>query len=146
METAPSRSDIALYSRRTSSFEGALRFLLQVATIRSFWGVWASQSREDFERLKSYGFDPARISLPPGVGRLCSRIPVYPDTLLLKARVHLRAQGMMPSFELEPTDHPIAIEQRTGITEQRLRIIEEGMKHREYHPEWDKQGFYGGAV
>ena len=109
------------------------------------WGVWVSQCRDDFEKLKSLENDPARAGHPPRVGRLCSRIPVYPDTLLLKARVHLRALGMSPYFELEPTNHPIAVEQRTGITEPRLQEIAEAMEHRTYHPNWDERGLYGGA-
>ncbi|WP_425517552.1 DUF2199 domain-containing protein [Paenibacillus agaridevorans] len=32
-------------------------------------------------------------------------MPCYPDTLNLKARVHLRADGLRPYIEMEPTDH-----------------------------------------
>jgi len=52
---------------------------------------------------------------------------------------------MSPYFELEPTNHPIAVEQRTGITEPRLQEIAEAMEHRTYHPNWDERGLYGGA-
>ncbi|MGW1264432.1 DUF2199 domain-containing protein [Streptomyces drozdowiczii] len=35
-------------------------------------------------------------------------------TLNLKTRVHTRPVGDRPFVELEPTDHPLAIEQRTA--------------------------------
>ena len=47
---------------------------------------------------------------------LCNMIDGYPDTLSLKTMVRLRDQGERPLIELEPTDHPLAIEQRDGIT------------------------------
>src|SRR5438132_4339196 len=62
-------------------------------------------------------------------GWLSSRIQVYPDTLLLKARVHSRSVGVAPSIELEPTDHPLAVEQRIGIGLDRVREISELLQH-----------------
>ena len=38
----------------------------------------------------------------------------------LKTQVHLRNGHIRPLSELEPTDHPLAIEQRAGITVQRV--------------------------
>jgi hypothetical protein len=32
--------------------------------------------------------------------------------MLLKTNVHTRARGLRPTVELEPTDHPLAVEQR----------------------------------
>ena len=39
----------------------------------------------------------------------------YPDTMNLKSRVHLRNHGHRPTIELEPTDHPLALEQRNDF-------------------------------
>jgi hypothetical protein len=38
----------------------------------------------------------------------------------LKTRVHLRDDGLRPFLELEPTQHPLAVEQRDGITAERV--------------------------
>ena len=38
----------------------------------------------------------------------------------LKTLVHLRDRGIRPFTELEPTDHPLAVEQREGISIQRV--------------------------
>lgn len=37
--------------------------------------------------------------------------------------------GPRPFIELEPTDHPLAVEQRTGITQDRVREIAEAVLH-----------------
>jgi integrase len=47
--------------------------------------------------------------------------------------------------ELEPTDHPLAVEQRQGIGQNRVRDIAELIQHRWLHPEWDSRGLYGKA-
>ena len=44
------------------------------------------------------------------------RLPCYPDTVNLKTNVHTRAVGERPFIDVEPTDHPLAVEQRNGIT------------------------------
>jgi hypothetical protein len=37
----------------------------------------------------------------------------------MDARVHFRAGNQRPTIELEPTEHPLAVDQRTGITIER---------------------------
>lgn len=44
-------------------------------------------------------------------------------------RVHTRPVGERPVIELEPTDHPLAVEQRTGITLDRVREIAAALLH-----------------
>lgn len=106
------------------------------------WGVWVSLSRDNFERELHLSNRPERVKEPPYFVWHSSRIPVYPDTLLLKTRLHSRDVGMRPYIEVEPTDHPLAAEQRNGITEERLAKIAEQMEHHWLHPEWDKGGYY----
>jgi hypothetical protein len=105
------------------------------------WGVWVSLSKPNFDRERQLAGDPARADEPPYFGWMSSRIQVYTDTLLLKTNVITRPVGMRPYIDLEPTDHPLAIDQRTGITVDRLIEIAEQMEHQWLHPEWDKTGF-----
>jgi hypothetical protein len=44
-------------------------------------------------------------------------------------------------IELEPTNHPLALEQRSGITEARLIEIAELVRHGWKHPRWDENAF-----
>ena len=93
------------------------------------WGVWVSLSKANFDRACDLWEDENRISEPPYFGWLCNSVPGYPDSLHLKTRVHTRALGQRPFVELEPTDHPLAVEQRDGITWDRVREIAEMMYH-----------------
>lgn len=52
-----------------------------------------------------------------------------PSTINLKTNVHTRPIGERPLVELEPTEHPLAVEQRTGITRDRVREIAEALLH-----------------
>ncbi|MEU6845643.1 DUF2199 domain-containing protein [Streptomyces sp. NPDC046716] len=46
-----------------------------------------------------------------------------------ETHVHTRQVGQRPFIELEPTSHALAIEQRTGITMDRVREIAEAVIH-----------------
>lgn len=43
--------------------------------------------------------------------------------------IHTHPVGEVPRAELEPTDHPLAVEQRTGITVERVREIAALVEH-----------------
>jgi hypothetical protein len=74
-------------------------------------GVWVSQSKANYERYAK------NEEMTPTFGWLVNRIAHYEeDTFLLKTRVHFRVGNQRPTIELEPTDHPLAVDQRTGIT------------------------------
>jgi hypothetical protein len=106
------------------------------------WGVWVSLTKEHFEQ---YRLHPNPVGGEESYfGWLCSRIQMYPDTLLLKTHAH-RREGLQPFIELELTDHPLTVEQRTGITRERAREIAELYEHKWVHPKWDEKGHYGTA-
>ena len=65
-----------------------------------------------------------------------SSIPCYPETLQLKTMVRTRRVGLRPLVELEPTDHPLAVEQRFGITWRRVQEIVETVLHGDRHSHW----------
>ena len=78
------------------------------------FGVWVSQKKENFE---AYRREPDSSAIGPFFGWLCTRISFYPvDTLALKTKVYFRDRGLRPYIELEPTHHPLAVDQREGIT------------------------------
>jgi hypothetical protein len=91
------------------------------------WNVWVSVSRKSFLRVCDLMDEPQREDEPAYFGWLCNSIPGYPETLNLKTMVHTRVVGLRPLIELEPTEHPLAMEQRNGITMDRVREIPERM-------------------
>jgi hypothetical protein len=93
------------------------------------YGVWVSLSREHYERFLELYEEEDRICEGPWFAWLCNSIPGYPETLLLKTNVHLRPYPTRPFIELEPTDHPLAVEQRDGISMERLQAIVERHHH-----------------
>ncbi|MFD3869359.1 DUF2199 domain-containing protein [Streptomyces sp. NPDC058623] len=94
------------------------------------WGVWVSLSPENFSRTADLWNTPGRESESPYFGWLTTDLRLYPRTTLnLKTRVHTRPVGERPSVELELTDHPLAVEQRTGITLDRVREIAAAFLH-----------------
>lgn len=93
------------------------------------WGVWVSLSR-DSHLVWVKQFDEARRShIGPFFGWLNAWLKPYPDTVNLKTRVHLRDDGIRPYIELEPTEHPLAVEQRKGISVERVAEIYALMAH-----------------
>jgi hypothetical protein len=84
------------------------------------FGVWSSLSKKNFVVYsENFNMDD-RGALGPWFGWFSNRVPGYPDTLNLKCRVHPRDDRLRPFIELEPTDHPLACDQRNGITIDRL--------------------------
>ena len=96
-----------------------VRALLQLPIVgfdRSFvWMVWVSLDKADFVRSVEAFDESKRSHIGPFVGWLDSSLPFYPETRALKARVHLQDDFQRPLIELEPTEHPLAIEQHRGM-------------------------------
>jgi Uncharacterized protein conserved in bacteria (DUF2199) len=80
----------------------------------------SAQSFKDFVAC----FDaPKHAHVGPFFGWLSVKLPLYPSTENLRTRVHLRDDGVHPYIELEPTDHPLAVEHRNGIAVDRVAGI-----------------------
>jgi hypothetical protein len=78
------------------------------------FGVWVSQKQENFEKYVA-NFDTSKIG--PFFGWLCTSIGYYPEgTLHLKTMAHFQDGNQRPHIVVEPTDHPLAVDQHEGIT------------------------------
>ncbi|MFI5734154.1 DUF2199 domain-containing protein [Kribbella sp. NPDC051587] len=93
------------------------------------WGVWVSLSQESFQHISDRWFAEGREADPPYFGWLSTELDYSPSTLNLKTNLHSRPVGERPLIELEPTDHPLAVEQRDGITAARAQEIAERLLH-----------------
>lgn len=77
--------------------------------------LWSSLSEKNFKLyFDTFGTDAQR-ALGPWFGWLSNAAPGYPNTFCLPGAVIPRDGGLRPMFELEPGDHPLAIQQRLGV-------------------------------
>lgn len=111
-----------------------VRGLIEIPVVDSdhvfTWRVWASLSKENFARADKLWETTGRENEPPYFGRISTDLGLYsPSTINLKSHVHTRPVGQRPLIELEPTDHPLAVEQRSGITLERVQEIAEAIMH-----------------
>ena len=93
------------------------------------WGVWVSLSKASFNKWKRSFHVRKRSHIGPFFGWLDAWLKPYPSTINLKTMVHLRDHGIRPWIELESTDHPLAVEQSSGISKERLAEIFTLMMH-----------------
>lgn len=93
------------------------------------WSVWVSLSESNFERASELWEQQGRESEPPYFGWLNTSLSAYPETLGLKTHVYTRPVGERPFVEVEPTDHPLALEQKHGMTRERIQAIAELILH-----------------
>ncbi len=78
------------------------------------WGVWVSHKKENFEIYREQ-FDTPEIG--PFFGWLCTEIDYFSEsTLSLKTMVHYRGGGLRPRIVVEPSEHPLYVQQRDGIS------------------------------
>jgi len=116
-------SDVCLLDDRDIFVRGCLEIPIIGQDDCFIWGVWVSVSEASFARILEL-WEASRIeNESPKFGWLCNNISIYPTTLNLKTHLHVRDGGRRPLIELEPTDHPLAIEQHQGISIKRVEEI-----------------------
>ena len=93
------------------------------------WLTWVSVSEANFARAGDLWYTEGRESEPPYFVWIQSALPYPGGTLSLKGELITRPVGQRPLVMLEPTDHPLAVEQRNGITLARVQEIVEGALH-----------------
>jgi hypothetical protein len=108
---------------------GCLEIPVHAADEPFIWGVWVSLSERSFNAWREVFAEEHRSHAGPFFGWLNARFKPYPETMELKTQVHLRDHGVRPLIELEPTDHPLAVEQRNGISVDRVAEIYAIMMH-----------------
>ena len=93
------------------------------------WGVWAQVGEPDFVRANAMWKTEGREKEKSFRGWLNTPIPLYDGTMSLELSVQTQPVGRRPHFELVDSAHPLAVEQRNGITMTRVREIAEAFLH-----------------
>ena len=130
-------SDLCVVPNESGEFDYYVRGLIEIPIIdtgrleeRYFGiGAWVSLSAQNF---KWYVDHPEADDLAQGgpwFGWLSNSVPVYPQTLNLKTNVYLRGDRWRPRLEVQPSDHPLALDQRNGITISHARELSARWHH-----------------
>lgn len=124
-------SDACVIDGKTFFVRGCLDIPVHGQPEPFSWGVWVSLSEANFLQWVALFDKKERAQMAPYFGWLNAWLSPYPDTMNLKTMVHLRDDGSRPYIELEPTDHPLAVEQRDGISVERVAEIYSLMMHQD---------------
>ena len=122
-------SDTCVVDQKSFFVRGCLEIPVHGETDPFIWGVWVSLSNNSFRQFVECLEASKRSHIGPFFGWLSASLALYPSTVSLKTRVHLRDNGVRPYIELEPTDHPLAVEQRNGITTEQVVEIYSRLEH-----------------
>jgi hypothetical protein len=103
-----------------SFIRGVLRIPVLGTEDHFCWGVWTTLSAANFARVRTTWHDMDPPLFEPMFGWLANHIPIYPETLSLKANVILQ-KNIRPFIELQEAGHPLAKEQHSGISMNRVQ-------------------------
>ena len=117
-------SDLCVVRREDGDSDYFVRGVIEIPIIdgegedeESFGiGAWVSLSEPNFEWYVDHPEADNRDQGDPWFGWLSNSVPVYAETLSLKTNVYLRGQQRRPRIQIQPSDHPLALDQQTGIT------------------------------
>ncbi len=116
-------SDACIIDDREFMIRGCIDIPVSGTDSHFTWGVWVSTDFQYFKKFLLLFDEADRDQFGPYFGRLASRIDGYPETEGLSCRLYMRNNGIRPYIEIEPADHPLTIEQRDGITVERVAEI-----------------------
>lgn len=91
--------------------------------------VWVSVSESDWERAGELWSDPGRVNEPARAGQLTAWLPTY--ELLDQGAVVMRERepGLRPLVFLGDSPHALSMDQRDGISTERLNRLAEVILH-----------------
>jgi hypothetical protein len=95
------------------------------------WNVWTSLSEANFIRTQELWNDPLRVQEEPYFGWLQTVVPGYENTLNIKTWVHAQPIGTIPQVEVFEEDHPLTMDQQSGLTLAQVKQIVEQLLHEE---------------
>jgi hypothetical protein len=95
------------------------------------WGAWTRVWERDYEEFAAHFEATGREKIiGPYKGRLGNRLPGYDlDSRNLKCTIQVQPVGRRPLVVIEEPEHPLAIEQRSGISLTRARQISAIARH-----------------
>ena len=91
--------------------------------------MWAGVGPKNFLRTNELWNTPGREAEEPFRGYLDTNVFLFGNTMNLEVWVQTQVVGRRPHFAIGDERHPLAIEQRDGITMERVVEIAEMVLH-----------------
>jgi hypothetical protein len=109
---------------------GLLRVPVQGMDESLDWGVWFELDQETYQRFCDLWEQNGREKEPLHSALLATRLPtfLYPDTLGMPVQVRTMPVGERPEV-LVTADHPLAADQKSGISKAKLEEIWTALLH-----------------
>ena len=121
--------DQCVVDGKTFFIRGHIQIPIQNYTEPLAFSVWSSLSEKSFLHMCERWEEPDRGSDEPCFGWLSSPIAAYPSTIHLKLSVQSRPLGLTPLFTTELTEHPLSIDQHSGISIKRWHELAHKLLH-----------------
>jgi hypothetical protein len=93
------------------------------------WGVWAEISPKNFLRSNELWNVDGREREPAFPGWLNNELFLFGNTINLEVSVQTQKVGWRPHFIVVDQNHPLAVEQRQGMTMRRVEEVAEMILH-----------------
>ena len=84
------------------------------------WNVWVLINEDDFKRMSELWAEENRILEKPYPGKLATQLEPYPYMLDLPVLLVTQKVGYAPKIELRECNHPLYLEQESGINMDRV--------------------------
>jgi len=95
------------------------------------WGLWASVRQEVYDEISDSWTRAGRErTCGPFKGRLDNSLREYPGTFNLKLEILIQPVGTRPLFKVVEPDHPLGLEQQSGISPDRAMELASLVLHR----------------
>ena len=99
------------------------------------WGVWASVREKVFDEISEcWELEGREKRYGPYKARLANSLSIYPETLNLQLKVIVQPVGVRPLFVIEDGQHVLAVQQKSGISQQQAVELASFLLHSEGRP------------
>jgi hypothetical protein len=111
--------DFAVLDERAFYLRGLVEIPIPELETRFAYGAWLQVDERDFRHLLEHWDDPDQGSFDAVDATLANELAPYRDTAGLSARLRPVSADLLPTADLVATDHPLAADQRNGISSAR---------------------------
>jgi hypothetical protein len=125
-------SDQCIIDQKWFFVRGCLEIPIIGSAELFLWGLWASTKEDVFDEISgSWEVVGREKSRGPFKGRVANSLSIYPETLNLRLEIVIQPVGTRPLLLLEEAEHPLTIEQRSGISRRRALDLASLLLHQE---------------